>query len=384
MKRFLVYPIRVILYYLFRIFPIKKNKLFIVNFNGKGYGDNPKYIVEDILKRKLPFKIIWAVQKKHFNDFPKGSITLVLYGSIRSIFEEVTSKIWIDNCRKQPFVRKRKMQFYIQTWHGEAGILKKIEKDAENNLSPYYIKQAKHDSKLIDLILSCSVLRSKLYKSSFWYNGNILECGSPRDDILLSPNKVIKNKIYKYFNIENNTNILLYAPTFRDNFNLDIFNLDYESILKTLKEQTKENWIFLVRLHPNISGKASFLKYNKTIINATEYNDMQELMAASAILITDYSGCMFEFSMMKKPVFLYAKDYTEYKNERDFYVDITALPFPFAMDMDNLLKKITCFDKTTYIQKVQAFFQDVGLFDNGRASEKTVNRIIEEINRNDT
>ena len=36
--------------YIFRIFPIKKNKVCFINFSGKGYGDNPKYITEEILK----------------------------------------------------------------------------------------------------------------------------------------------------------------------------------------------------------------------------------------------------------------------------------------------------------------------------------------------
>ena len=47
--------------------------------------------------------------------------------------------------------------------------LKRIEKDAENNLSKGYVKSAIRDSKHIDLIVSCSRFMSEIYKKSFWY-----------------------------------------------------------------------------------------------------------------------------------------------------------------------------------------------------------------------
>ena len=36
----------------FRIFPIDRKKIVVSNFRGKGYGDNPKYIIENLRKRK--------------------------------------------------------------------------------------------------------------------------------------------------------------------------------------------------------------------------------------------------------------------------------------------------------------------------------------------
>ena len=32
----------------FRIFPIDRKKIVVSNFRGKGYGDNPKYIIENL------------------------------------------------------------------------------------------------------------------------------------------------------------------------------------------------------------------------------------------------------------------------------------------------------------------------------------------------
>jgi CDP-glycerol glycerophosphotransferase len=381
MKSKLILYIRVFLYYLFRVFPIKKNKIFIQNFNGKGYGDNPKYIVEEILRRNLNFVLVWAVVPKLSVNFPQR-VKTVPYKSIRAIYEEATAKIWIDNCRKQLYVRKRKEQYYIQTWHAAVNF-KKVEKDVEQNLSAYYVQQAKHDSTLANLALSDNKFSSQLYRSAFWYNGEIFECGSPRDDILIDfkSNQDIMNKVKNYFKIADNIKIILYAPTFRDNSNLGIYNIDYELLLNGLQEQTKEPWVFLIRLHPNISEKSGIISYSESIFNASNYDDMQELMLASDILITDYSDCMYEFALMNKPVFLYANDYKQYEKERGFYFDIFSMPFPCAVNNNDLLQNMLHFDTAHYLNSLAIFFKKVGIVKNGDASKKVVDKIVTEIEK---
>lgn len=381
MKNFIAYCIRVMLYYLFRIFPVQNNKIFFQNFNGKGYGDNPKYIAEEILRHGLNYKLVWAVRTESSDNFPLA-IKTVPFKSIRAIFNEVTAKVWIDNCRKQLYVRKRKEQFYIQTWHGAVN-LKKIEKDAEHNLSTYYVKQAKYDSALANLFLSDSKFSSQLYRSAFWYKGEIFECGSPKDDILINQYLNKKNKINQHFRIDDNVKTILYAPTFRDNSCIDVYNLNFEQILLNLQKQTNNPWTFLVRLHPNISQTSKFLTYTKNILNASYYDDMQELMLSCDILITDYSDCMYEFALMNKPVFLYINDYKEYKKERGFYFNLFSLPFPCANDNKELLFNILHFDTAAYLKSLGVFFKEVGVFKDGNASKKVVDRIIAEMEKHD-
>jgi len=376
MKTYIVYFIRVFFYYFFRIFHIDNNKIFFQNFNGKGYGDNPKYIAEEIIRQGLNFRLIWAVSKNIKKVFPPLIIT-VPYKSLRSIYEEVTSKFWIDNCRKQLYVRKRKKQFYIQTWHGVIG-LKKTEKDVEEQLSAYYVKQAKNDSLMINLFLSDSNYFTHLYKTVFWYDGEIFECGSPRDDILFNPSIDINSKVRNFFNIPENTKIILYAPTFRDDFNEDSFNINSDFLINSLSKKTNEPWILLMRLHPNITDNSKFFEFTNKTINASYYDDIQELLIASDIMITDYSSCMYEFALMNKPVFLYINDYDKYKNERDFYFDLLTLPFPHVNNVSELPNVILNFNLEKYLESVKLFFNKVGVVNEGIACKKVINRIKEE------
>jgi CDP-glycerol glycerophosphotransferase len=308
-------------------------------------------------------------------NFPPG-IKTVKYNSIKSIFFQVTAKIWIDNTRKEHFVRKREKQFYIQTWHGCIG-LKKSEKDSEITLSRVYIKQAKNDSKMINAMISNSNYCTNMYRNSFWYNGEILEYGSPRNDILIKYPASAREKIYKIYNIEPKFKIIIYAPTFRDNPDRETYNIAFKSILQSLNENTSCRWLFFLRLHPNLKPDSTKFPFSPDIINVSSYDDMQELLIASDILITDFSSSMFEFMLMKKPVFLFLNDYDAYINkERGLYFDILSLPFPHAFNNDKLLDNIKNYNRELYIKKLNLFIDQFNLFETGNASEKVVDRIL--------
>jgi CDP-glycerol glycerophosphotransferase len=375
--------LRLFLYYLFRVFPVRRDKIFVTNFNGKGFGDHPKYIILELLRRQKKYKIVWQVKNRYSRNFPPA-VTTVPYGSVSAIYEEVTAKIWIDNCRKQLYVRKRPGQFYIQTWHSGPLDIKKIEKDVENSLSPSYVKQARHDSTMIDLFLSYEGggEREKFIKSVFWYEGSILKCGCPRDDLFFTRNSEISGRVLDYFHLAGGAKFILFAPTFRDNFTASTYKINFASILEALNRKYGGKWVFLVRLHPNISEKAALLDlFNDSVINASDYDDMQELLYAAGILITDYSDCMFEFALLRKPLFLYFNDLGDYKKERDFYFDILSVPFPVAQSVEDLVKNIETFDNDRYLQRLDAALRKTDSLNDGKASGRVADRILEESGR---
>ena len=108
--------------------PIERTKILVENFHGLGFGDSPRYIVEELLRRSDKLDIVWVVNSVEKSTFPDGVRTVEMY-SKEFFFETATAHIWISNVRKFHAVRKREGQFYIQTWHGFP--LKTIEKDAE-------------------------------------------------------------------------------------------------------------------------------------------------------------------------------------------------------------------------------------------------------------
>ena len=254
---------------------------------------------------------------------------------------------------------------------------KKCEGDVEELLDKEYIKYAKIDSKNTNLFLSDSEYQSQMFRRAFWYQGEILVCGLPRNDIFYNEEKKkeIKEKCYKHFNIQKNELVILYAPTFRNEFDKKDFAIDYPRLTKTLEKKYNKNVKILVKLHPNIAYKSNELDINyENVIDASNYKDMQELLVFSDLLISDYSSVVFDFSLMSKPSFIFATDLEDYKKERGHYVALEDLPFPITKNNDELNKLFKDMDEEQVIKKIDDFFNDYGVV-KGNASNKVVDWI---------
>ncbi len=368
----------VALFHLFHLLPVHKTKVVICNVWG--FGDNAKYIAEELVKRivKKGLRIIFVTNHQGSAYAPDG-IKVLKTNSVRAILALATARVWVDNNRKENYIRKRKDQYYIQTWHGGIA-LKKIEKDYESKLGAEYVANAKRDSGMTDLYISNSSFCTNLYRSSFWYQGEILECGSPRNDILLKQSNSILSKIRTGLGVKADVRIAIYAPTYREgDNNTEPYQLDFNKLLPAIEGKFGGKWIVAVRLHPLVSGQSGFLNYNRQIINATYYRDIYELMAVGELLITDYSNIMFEFSFMKKPVFLYASDMEEYGRERGFYFDYASLPYDKARTKEELITNINNFDNLVYLTEVEAFLNQLTIYETGNASKCVADRIIKTI-----
>ena len=344
------------------LLPVKNNKIVITSYYGKGYSDSPKAIAEK-LNENGKYDIVWLTDSEC--ELPDG-IKKAKYSGFSRIYHLTTAKIWIDNCRKGAKYKKHG-QIYMQTWHGFA--LKQIEKDVVDKIpDPNYEEYAKRDSDQIDVIVSDSEHMTSVYKNSFWYNGEIIEVGSPRNDIFYSKDN-FKDKVCKVLGIDTNKKLVLYAPTFRVNQSLEPYNVDSERICKALSERFGGDWVFLLRLHPNVAKKSSELKY-KMACDATAYDDIQELLCASDCVISDYSSLIFDFALTEKPAFQYCVDIEEYKNDRNFYISLDEMPFGIAENNDQLENIILNFDIDKYKSSLIEFFDKYGIVRSGNASDK--------------
>lgn len=363
---------------LFNLLPIKRNKIVFYTMSGT-YGCNPKYICEEIIRRKLPYELVWITDKsREEGDFP-ASVRLVSSG-IRAAWERSTCRVLIHNTRKAFFSEgfKKKMgQVYIQTWHGSYGI-KKMEADCQAVLSSKYLKRSKIDSKNIDYLISCGTWASKIFERSFYCSSDVIhEIGLPRNDIFFKDSKRYKEKVRKLYRLTPDTKIALYAPTFRDDRNVDCYDIDYKRLLCNLVDIFGGSWVLMFRLHPNVSYLFNQLSMQKTeIINAVNYPDMQELMSASDLMITDYSSCVFDFMLTKRPAFIYASDIEKYNTERGFYYPLEDTPFPIAVNNDELSTVIRNFEVDTYHKRVEQFLEKMGASDDGCAAGRCVDYII--------
>ena len=358
----------------FKNFRVKDNKIVFSNFHGKGFGDNPKYIAEEILRQGLQYDMVWITSSSH-TDVP-CQIRTVRKDSWREAYECATAKIIISNVKaRMPYVKKPE-QYYIQTWHGAFG-LKQIEHEVEDKLSPEYVRWSKEDSSITDVMLAGSSQISGVMRHSFWYVGEVLECGQPRDDIYFhSTSRQIQSLKTKY-GLRENVRILVYAPTFRDNLDTSVYTqIDIESVLDVLCRKTGQEWVAVVRLHPNVAFQDGIFKYGKRVVNGSRWADQQELFWIADALVTDFSSVMMDFTLMNKPVFLFVPDLDEYRQNRDLRPMSDIPPYPRCKTNDELIKAVEMFDKAAYQKEIDAFMNgDFRNFSDGHASERVVERI---------
>lgn len=215
---------------------MKAGKVVFCNHYGNGYGDNPKYIAEEMIRRGLDYDFVWMLKSElmDHNHLPR-QIRPVRIGSLKSIYEMVTAAVWIDDVRQPSYIKKRRGQHYIQTFHGGPS-LKRVEKDVEDKLSSEYVKNAISDSKKANLFLSNGSWFTNLVRNSFWYSGEILESGFPRNDIFSLRDSDVNRRVRAYFGISETNRIVLYAPTFRKDHSVDVYDLDIDKCLAALSE----------------------------------------------------------------------------------------------------------------------------------------------------
>ena len=129
-----------------------------------------------------------------------------------------------------------------------------------------------------------------------------------------------------------------------------------------------------------MAGREREIIGSDNLVPVTDYPDMQELMAAADVLVTDYSGSMFEFMLTGKPVFLLAKDLQEYlAEERELYFAFEDLPFPMAQNEKELAALISSFDSEEYGEKCRTFMDAIGMKDDGRGAEVIADVILEKM-----
>ena len=375
------YFAKFLLFFIRRVSPINKKQILFLTFQGN-YNCNARGIADEIIRQKLNYKMYWAVRKVNLDDldqYPK-ELNIVRRNTFKFYVAVATSKIIVDNSTGFAFMnlRKRPGQIILQTWHGSMGF-KRLDPASVNDKN--WVKKAQYLGKVTDYCITDSKFEEDVFRESYWPSTPFLKYGHARNDMLFNKNDEFKTygkKVRELYKIDKDTKIALYAPTFRDNYSFESYNLDYNKLSEALEKRFGGKWVILVRFHFRLRNLEIPKKYIKNVINATDYNDMQELLCACDIGITDYSSWMCDYVLTNKPGFLYASDIQKYiDDERGFYYSLSSTPFPVAENNQELYDKIVKFDEKKYKTEVKAYLKRLGCYEKGEACKKIVEKINE-------
>jgi CDP-ribitol ribitolphosphotransferase len=165
--------------------------------------------------------------------------------------------------------------------------------------------------------------------------------------------------------------VVLHAPTFRGRGQdkRGPAALDAERLRAALSSE----WILVLKTHPNLDPSEMPTKGYDVVIDPTV--EINELLALTDVLITDYSSSIFEYALLRRPLILLVGDLPEYEVNPGLYLDYrTEMIGTQVQDTDGVVAAILGgdFDLSRY----DAFIErHLGACDGG-ASLRFVDRFL--------
>lgn len=318
----LVHTILELLYFLSKYFPKDKKLIIFGSWFGAKVGDNPKYLLDDMLATKNSAKFIWIGQescRSEIAEYYGQRVKFSRKNSIGALYFSLRAKYIIVNQGYLDIspVNLSRGATFIQLWHGFP--VKRIVDDMRQSIAHYSYFH-------YDYFLSTSPLMDQRMTSAFKSWGatdqNLIRSIQPRNQVLnlkRSEQEILVRKVKDFLQIAENKKIVLYMPTFRDNHDE---NFSFHSLTSSEKQFLIDHDIVLIQ-KPHFEGN-ELTKNSKDAaiidIRPDFPFDVQYLLLLADVLITDYSSVYVDFLLLNRPIIHFVYDLDKFATtDRGFY-----------------------------------------------------------------
>ena len=356
-----------------------RDTVVYTSFLGRQYSDNPRAIHQELVRRGAPLEHLWVVYDGRC-AVPETA-TAVREGS-REYYESMArARYVISNDHFPDWFERRDDQVCLQTWHGTP--LKRLGLDATNSRRPLRRLPRNWDRQLRNwqYVLSPNRFSTPIMRRAYQIEGEILETGYPRVDVLARPDRdVLSRKLRARLDLPDDKRIVLYAPTFRDHVidRRNRYRLELALDVDRLRQAVSEDTVVLFRKHHYIVDPVPVTD-DGFVRDVSSYPDGTELMLAADVLVTDYSSMMVDFANTGRPMLFYTYDLDAYEEEiRGFNLDFGAtLPGPLLRTTDELGEALRGLDgvRAEYAERYATFRSTFCELDDGHATARVVDRL---------
>ena len=352
LKKKLFSSIKPALYYLSLITP-KDNSLWLLGaWSGQRYADNSRYLYEHLMENEKNIKAYWLTSNyQTYLELLSKKQPAAYFYSFKAVYLLLRAGVVIfsNNLRRDvAFFGVKKTVFCMHLWHGSP--LKKIVCDNPADWKVLNSKSAQkrkpyrsRGTEKFNALATPSFYFQKIFQSAFRLQCNHFPVlGNPRVDRLLCDIKPYNQNAPK----------CLYAPTYRGG-EIKTSQALHDSAMPKLKEWedidrllTTHNATMDLQLHPSARLSSDInLKQLHHIDHAPKHNNLSVYLQSIDILITDYSGLIFDFLLTKKPLICMIGDIALYNSkERQLYRDHSEIPGIYICyswkEVQDCLKKI--------------------------------------------
>ncbi len=324
---------------------------------GERCYDNSLALANYVVKNFPDIKVYWASKSgQHYPNLDSRA-DIIKFGTKEALSVYRVAGVVFMNQGLGDFSEEGYDYFdgaiKVNLWHGV--MWKRIGHDGSkyNNVFYRFYTQLTDFAFNADYYLATSEEYAKVCISAFGASkNNIIRAGYPRNAMFYSTQELLKakkktidllcHKTKKKWSY--NTRIITYMPTFRDKV-AEVFSCealaDNHDFMKWLDEN---NIVILQKAHFITQKRKNNTNISTESDRIIELDDInpQVLLAASDLLITDYSSCFFDYLILDRPIvhFLYDYDFYKGKDRGLYYKKEDVVCGDIAMNLEKLSQLI--------------------------------------------
>ena len=299
------------------------------------YNYNSRYLFEYVkenLPEITPLFVINDPELRNSLSSKYGKQYFTETESIQGIRQALSAGVWFTSAGLPAYgTGLHKKRLIINLWHGVP--LKKIALLDPNLKKAARIYFKKIFSENYTCILTTSHELIPLMARSFAVSEDKIKVwGQPRNDGLFQKNDCREILGQLFPDLPEYTKTVLYAPTFRDYGQVQLFpfkDFDQEQLEAFLE---KKNMLLFIRTHVAEQGSAApYLGKRIRFLGNEQAEDVTGILNIFDCLITDYSSIYIDYLLTDKPMIFLPYDRQQYLDGRGMnfdYDDVTPGPKP--------------------------------------------------------
>ncbi len=349
------------------------------SYFGESATDNGLSIQRELRRRGADLPVYWAVHD-HSVVVPEGGRPVVV--NSREWYELISSvQYYVDNMYQPEYHQKPEGQVVVQTFHGYP--FKQMGHAHWENTQFSRARIESYDRRAAqwDHLVSPARYATPLLCRDFAYDGDVLEIGYPRNDVLLAPEaEAIRRATREALGIGEHQTAVLYAPTFRDYLATN----DSRAVMADFFDFAEayaalgDDFVILVRGHAFNARSDRRVGDRPGCIEVTDYPEVSDLYLAADAAIVDYSSLRFDFGVTGKPMIFHVPDLRRYQDTRGWLFDFEpTAPGPLVDTTAEVADRLLHLDEVRrqHAAAYAAFRRDYLDLEDGRAGERFVDAV---------
>ena len=352
-----------------RLLPLRRDRVTLATARLDRLDGNLRFLHDAIRRLRPDVRLSLILEPYSYGLAGKLAYAL---RTVRGMYLLQTSRLFVvDNAYLPVHVlAHRRETTVVQVWHAE-GALKRFGRDT---VQPLAEPERSFLHRHYDWVVTSGEAAREPWARAFAIERDrVLALGSPRTDLFLddAARSAARARVLAAHPELAGHRVILYAPTFRGRGVAKRPGPGFDTA--RLRAALPSGDALVLKGHPNLDPALVATGGFDVVLDAA--TDLNEVLTATDILITDYSSAIFDAVLLRLPLVLLTADLAAYERDPGLYLDfVHEMIGTQVVDTDGVIDAILGgrFDLAPYPAFVERHLAPC----DGHASERFVERFL--------